>query len=368
VDVLRLQPAAHAARRARVTARRYLVAYIGGELGVEPARDLERHVAGCEPCRRRLEGERKLEERLRSALAGRDATRERAFERALDSALAVAPARRLRLGLFVLAPLVVVVFGVAVRERRASSDRESTPRHERAEAERPRPWTPNLPLRAMSMKPTTLLGAAVLASAATATTTSLLLASPDGEEPRAGAARELPADDSAVAARVEELLRRQGELEDLVARLDRRLAETGAGSRQPLALSESELESAVARVLERREAPAAAPATPAGPTVAAFLRDLGDPALDGSNWDARFTLARHYSDAGMHGDALRQLEALVETQAASPRQAKHARGYLWLGSFYMNAGREADALRTWRDGLRNFPDDAALRARIAAHE
>ena len=288
------------------------------------------------------------------------------------------------------------------------------------------------------MKPTTVLGSAVVFSIATAAATSLFL--------RAESRASSPPERTLDASHLDELTRGQTELKEEVTELRRLLeARPPAGpaeARVPVP-DEGELERAVLRVLERQRAPAGAPAGDQL-IVAEKIRGLFDPNLDDAekariweelregghveaavaeferraqaapfdsmaqtelgwayfqkmvttgggpeagkwgirggdslahaleldetNWDARFSLALHLSYADMRGDSIRHLEVLLEQQPNRLAQSKHASAYLLLGNLYMDMGRTDAAKRIWSDGLRMFPNDEALRARLEAFE
>ena len=90
--------------------------------------------------------------------------------------------------------------------------------------------------------------------------------------------------------------------------------------------------------------------------------------LDETNWDARFALAQHDTNADMRGDALHNLEALVVQQAERTPVAKHAQSFLWLGNVLMDRGDPQAAMRAWRSGLALFPADESLQERLRAFE
>ena len=446
-------------------ARRYVLSFLDGELGHEPAQDLERHLAGCPACRRRLEGERTLEARFRSSLGTLDERHRKAWERARDAALGV---RKARLpygtklgGAFAVVLLALAVFVHFSRLRRSAPETAAPPSRgalsSRAaigggdEPEQPISWSSESSKESTTtMKPTTMLGAAAAVSVVSAASTSLFLASrstPPEPSPTTVAADGIgPHEDERLNEQLEDLARRQAALEGSIAEL-RRLLETGrTSSREPM-VNEGEIERLVLQALERREAslpPPPAEGTAPDLALAAILRELSDPGLDEaekeriwarvresgqidavvaaferraqanpndsvahselgtaylqkmatvgggleagrwgsrggaalehaleldeSNWDARFTLARHYFYADMRGDSIRQFEALVDQQELDAPKPGFAQTYLWLGNLYLDQGDRAKAIRTWSDGQRLFPSDETLRERLKAFE
>jgi vitamin B12 transporter len=91
--------------------------------------------------------------------------------------------------------------------------------------------------------------------------------------------------------------------------------------------------------------------------------------IDPRHWDARFTLAMNHFNTpeflGRSGDAIRELETLLEQQVGRADNPRYARTYLHLGDLYLRRGREADARAIWSTGAGLFPQHAELRARLA---
>lgn len=91
--------------------------------------------------------------------------------------------------------------------------------------------------------------------------------------------------------------------------------------------------------------------------------------IDPAHWGARFALAmNHYYTPEFLGrtkDAIHHFEVLIEQQAGRSDEPRFARPYVYLGDLYRRVGREADAERTWAEGLALFPDDPELADRVA---
>ncbi|HUF50910.1 MAG TPA: hypothetical protein VMN60_08765 [Longimicrobiales bacterium] len=89
--------------------------------------------------------------------------------------------------------------------------------------------------------------------------------------------------------------------------------------------------------------------------------------LDPRHWTARFTLALNSyhmpSFLNRMGEAIRQLEILLQQQGGRSDQPHFALTYLYLGDAYRKAHRRADAHATYTAGARLFPDHAALQQR-----
>jgi tetratricopeptide (TPR) repeat protein len=61
------------------------------------------------------------------------------------------------------------------------------------------------------------------------------------------------------------------------------------------------------------------------------------------------------------------LEAAVKIQKAGPKKPYHVRAWAALGDGYWKTDELDRALATWREGLREFPDDSTLRERLSRH-
>ena len=94
--------------------------------------------------------------------------------------------------------------------------------------------------------------------------------------------------------------------------------------------------------------------------------------LDGTNWDARFVKAVALSNwpafLGRTNEAILHFEVLIEQQENLPPQDNFAETWLYLGNMYDQTGRAEEARSAWQRGLERFPDDAALRERLALAE
>jgi tetratricopeptide (TPR) repeat protein len=61
------------------------------------------------------------------------------------------------------------------------------------------------------------------------------------------------------------------------------------------------------------------------------------------------------------------LEAAVKMQKAGPKRPYHVRAWAALGDGYWKTDELDKALATWREGLKEFPDDSTLRQRLSRH-
>ena len=60
------------------------------------------------------------------------------------------------------------------------------------------------------------------------------------------------------------------------------------------------------------------------------------------------------------------LQEALKLQKAGPKHFYYARVYVALGDGYWKMDNTEDAAKTWREGLAEFPDNTALKARLAA--
>ena len=90
--------------------------------------------------------------------------------------------------------------------------------------------------------------------------------------------------------------------------------------------------------------------------------------LEPDHWEARFTKAVALSNwpafLGKSGEAIRQFEILIESQAKGPAKPHHSQSYLFLGNMYQETGESAKAIQAWHDGLARFPEAAQLRRQL----
>jgi hypothetical protein len=91
--------------------------------------------------------------------------------------------------------------------------------------------------------------------------------------------------------------------------------------------------------------------------------------LDPANWEAQYSKALALSawpaEMNTGPQVIEQLSRLIDQQETMPAQSHFAKTYLLLGNQYRKAGQTDYAQATWRLGLAKFPNDAALRERIA---
>jgi tetratricopeptide (TPR) repeat protein len=90
--------------------------------------------------------------------------------------------------------------------------------------------------------------------------------------------------------------------------------------------------------------------------------------IEPENWVARYILAMNYFGApaflGRAGDAARELDRLIMLQRDRNDRADFARPFEYRGLLWERAGQRDSAEAVWERGLRIFPADSALRARL----
>ena len=95
-------------------------------------------------------------------------------------------------------------------------------------------------------------------------------------------------------------------------------------------------------------------------------------ALDETHWKARYmksiSLSHWPAFTGKSGEAIAQLQKLIEVQDSGPAEDHHANTYLTLGNIYLGQGKNEEALAAWYKGLALFPGSKSLAAQIASLE
>jgi hypothetical protein len=91
--------------------------------------------------------------------------------------------------------------------------------------------------------------------------------------------------------------------------------------------------------------------------------------IDPQNWEAQFVKvsSMYYwpSNPQTDGDTVQRLSSLIDQQENLPAQPEFSQPYLVLGNEYMKLGQTAQAQATWQLGLSKFPNDPALKAKLA---
>jgi tetratricopeptide (TPR) repeat protein len=92
-------------------------------------------------------------------------------------------------------------------------------------------------------------------------------------------------------------------------------------------------------------------------------------AIDERHWEARFSKAVALSFwppiFGKQAEAIDQLQILLEQQAGQAPQSKHVQAYLALGNLYLQSGKLEEAQGVFAAGLKLFPNDAELLAKLS---
>lgn len=92
-------------------------------------------------------------------------------------------------------------------------------------------------------------------------------------------------------------------------------------------------------------------------------------ALDERHWDARFDKAVALSFwppiFGKQAEAIGHLQTLIEQQTQQSPQPKFVQTYLALGNLYLQSGKSAEAQAVFAAGLKLFPSDAELLAKLS---
>lgn len=159
-------------------------------------------------------------------------------------------------------------------------------------------------------------------------------------------------------------LRTSGQMDQVIAELQRRAKETPGDVAIPTTLGEAMLN----KVRQLHEA--GADVNEVG--ILAMQADQSFNAalkLDPSNWEAQFvkysTMVYWPADANRDNEAAQKLSGLIDQQEAAPQQPQFAQTYVALGNQYQKMGKPDFAETTWRLGLTKFPGDPTLQQKIA---
>ncbi len=165
--------------------------------------------------------------------------------------------------------------------------------------------------------------------------------------------REIPATGDRSAAW--ERIRKEGRLDDVVARLARAVEED---PRNP----DAKVELGLAYVQKMLAMAEGAEKARVGEQVdAAFTAALE---ADPNHWHARFRKAEGLSYwpplSGKSGEAIHHFETLVRQQDSTSPRPEEARTYLYLGNLYEQQGQFDKAAAIWAKGIQRHPDDSGL--------
>lgn len=155
-----------------------------------------------------------------------------------------------------------------------------------------------------------------------------------------------------------------GQLEQVIAELQRRAKENPADASIPATLGLAQLDKV--RVLHE----AGADVNEVG--ILAMQADQSFNAalkIDPTNWEAQFvkysTMYYWPADATRDNDVAQKLSSLIDQQEALPPQPQFVQTYVVLGNQYQKLGKPEFAEATWRLGLAKFPNDPTLLSKIA---
>lgn len=323
------------------TARRYLFSHLDEELGPEPSLELDDHVAACGACRKRLEGERELEALFRSSFAELEQGDRRAWQRARNGVGADEQRRRkpVLLGTAILALGLVLAWSFF----QLGSRPQAPPAREPAPFLHDSQAVALLREEIASMKPTSVLGAALAVSVASAASTSLLLAPDSPAAPDPVAAGNGTSSSLALQARMKELQDQQAALEESLAEL-KQLLESGAsgtGAQRAPLVTQAIIESMVEEALAEQ---------PLRPTaelldeelddedrqlrVAAFMRDLTNTQLGESE---RKEVWKRVRESGLIDAVVAEFERRAEA-APLDSVARTELGTAYLNKMLTTAG------------------------------
>jgi len=150
-------------------------------------------------------------------------------------------------------------------------------------------------------------------------------------------------------------LKDAGQMDDAIAELERRLADSPDSVEDAVALAQAYLKECGQTDDIRQRA------------MLAMKADLLlDTALsqDPSNWEAQFDkvsiMARWPLELNQGPKVLEQFQTLIQEQESQPTQPQFALTYLRLGDYYERTGDANEAVQVWQRGASIFPDNSDL--------
>jgi tetratricopeptide (TPR) repeat protein len=176
--------------------------------------------------------------------------------------------------------------------------------------------------------------------------------------------------DALLAARGEkremlEQLRKDGQMEAVIAELQQRAAADPKNARIPTTLGEAQL--AQVRTLHESGADEDRVGILAMQADQSFNTALK---IDPKNWEAQFVKASTMfywpPNEARDNDAAQRLASLIDQQETMPTQSPaFVQTYLALGNQYQKMGKMNEAMATWQLGLQKFPGDPSLQKKIS---
>lgn len=159
-------------------------------------------------------------------------------------------------------------------------------------------------------------------------------------------------------------LRTSGQMDQVIAELQRRAKETPDDASIPTTLGEAMLNKV--RLLHEAGADVNEQGILAMQADQSFNVALK---IDPSNWEAQFvkysTMFYWPTDAKRDNEAAQRLANLIDQQETMPQQPHFAQTYIALGNQYQKLGKQDFAEATWQLGLSKFPNDPALQKKLA---
>jgi tetratricopeptide (TPR) repeat protein len=158
-----------------------------------------------------------------------------------------------------------------------------------------------------------------------------------------------------------EQLRKDGQLDSVIAELQRRATEDPNNASVPTTLGEALLN----KVKGMHDAGITDPTELGIVALQADQSFNNALKIDPKNWEAQYVKASsmYYwpADAARDNAAAQQLANLIDQQEAMPSQSdSYAMTYIALGKQYQKMGKTDEAIATWQLGAQKFPGNADL--------
>jgi cytochrome c-type biogenesis protein CcmH/NrfG len=161
-----------------------------------------------------------------------------------------------------------------------------------------------------------------------------------------------------------EQLRKDGQLDSVIAELQKRAAANPTDPEIPTTLGEAMLNK-VKGLHDAGDADVNEMGILAMQADQSFNAALK---IDPKNWEAQFVKysSMYYWPASPERDAnvAQQLSSLIDQQEGMPSQPQFANTYVVLGNQYQKMGKPDEAMATWQLGAQKFPGDPTLQQKI----
>ncbi|HEY2082023.1 MAG TPA: hypothetical protein VGI88_04515, partial [Verrucomicrobiae bacterium] len=162
-----------------------------------------------------------------------------------------------------------------------------------------------------------------------------------------------------------EQLRKDGQLDAVIAELQQRVATNSGDPEIPTTLGEAQLNKlrALHDAGDTDQNDMGILAMQADQNFNAALK------VDPQNWEAQFvkysSMTYWPADPTRDAGTVQHLSSLIDQQEGMPSQPAFAQTYVVLGNEYQKMGKSDEAMATWQLGAQKFPGDPTLQKKIS---